>query len=341
MLQRSVDKFLVLGTGLVPALYLARRFYRSAFESRSSVASRVPRVAGVEGGGTTWRVAICEGNVGNIVEQAEFPTEDPKTTLDHVISWLSSRHFDAIGVACFGPIDLDPSSKTYGYITSTPKKQWQHVDVLSPFRRFQKPLMFDTDVNAPAFAEHRHGGHGNISSCVYITVGTGIGVGVVVNNAPVHGLVHPEGGHILVQKYPLDQESGFPGTCPFHVGCVEGMASAGAAASRKGLSSASKLASLEDTDPLWDAEAHYLSSLCATLVLTMSPEVIVVGGGVMKRRCLVGKIQAKTRELLGGYVASDKLSQDNMKDYIKLSRFGDEAGLIGSVALGFEALNKK
>jgi fructokinase len=305
------------------------------------------RFAAVEGGGTTWVAAICENAPDNIIDRETFPTKgNPEETLGEVRKWLSVRHFDAIGVGTFGPVDCDAASPRYGYITSTPKPGWKNTNVLGllGIREFGKPFKFDTDVNAPALAEyflHRDVG---LKSCAYITIGTGIGVGLVIDGKTVHGLLHPEAGHIRVGREPGDD---FAGTCPYHGDCVEGMCASGALALRRGVSPAA-LAGLGAEDPLWNTCAHYLAALCANLILIASPERIVIGGGIMQRKCLYKKIrvyiyfflpqcscsdkvcltlmfpftQELTMKQLNGYIQNDKLlTAEAMESYIGPSKW--------------------
>lgn len=249
------------------------------------------RFAAIEGGGTSWQAAIAVDHPDNIIERFRISTSpNPATTLGELREWLSKREFDAIGVATFGPVDANPRSSTYGYITSTPKPGWRNTDVLTLLgvRDFGKPFLFDTDVNAPAWAEHIMANESHKSSSAYITVGTGIGVGLVVNNQTVRGLMHPEAGHIMVARQPEDT---FPGTCPFHGACIEGMCASGALTARKHLSDSSELAGLDDEDPLWDSCAYHLAQLIAQLVYIASPERVLLGGGVMNRASLYPKIR--------------------------------------------------
>ena len=247
--------------------------------------------------------------------------------------------YDAIGIASFGPIDAKVGSATYGFITSTPKPGWRNTDVLKLIGlkdEFSgKPFMFDTDVNAPALAEYRlHKRPGSLS-CAYITVGTGIGVGLVCNGQTVHGLVHPEGGHIQVARMP---EDGFTGTCPFHGCCIEGMCSTGALASRAGCE-AEALPDLPEDHPVWDACAYYLAQLCSTLVLINSPERIAIGGGVMNRTSLYPKIRTKTALLLNEYIQNESITTQQIDEYICPSFWGSQAGIVGASFLASEALH--
>lgn len=242
-------------------------------------------------------VAIVEDKPDNIVERLQVVTETPEVTLGRIREWLGQRTFDAIGVASFGPIDAKAASPTYGFITSTPKPNWANTDVLrllGVYDEFKSiPHAFDTDVNAPALAEYTlHRAGNDVSSTAYITVGTGVGVGLVVNGATVHGLVHPEGGHLLVQ--PREGDADFAGTCPFHGRCVEGMCSSGALVARLGAgASIADLPGLPDEHPLWDLWAYYVAQLCANLVLMVSPERICIGGGILNRTSLYPKIRVR------------------------------------------------
>lgn len=260
------------------------------------------KLAAVEGGGTTWVAVIVEDNPSNIVDRAEFVTDEPTVTLQLIKEWLLRKQFDAIGIASFGPIDCRVSSPTFGYITSTPKPNWGHTDVLKLLGIYDEfkgiPFKFDTDVNAPAFAEFKLNYKPGQQSCAYITVGTGVGVGLVVNGLTVHGLAHPEAGHIQVAKRDGDD---FPGTCPFHGACIEGLCGTGSLAKRKGCR-AEDLPTVADDDELWDITSYYLAQLCASLILMVCPERIVIGGGIMNRGILFKKIRVQTVDILKGYI---------------------------------------
>ena len=272
------------------------------------------RLAAVEGGGTTWVAVISEGSPGNIVDRADFVTETPLITLPKIKEWLKTKSFDALGVASFGPIDCRPSSANYGFITTTPKPNWGNTDVLRLLGVYDEfkdiPHKFDTDVNAPAYAEYRLFTAGQ-TSCAYITVGTGVGVGLVVNGQTVHGLSHPEAGHINVAKCAGDD---FVGTCPFHGSCIEGLISTGALSKRRGIS-ADELPLLTDDDKLWDITAYYLAQLCVSLILMTCPERIIIGGGLMNRTVLYKKIRAHTVTILGGYIQLEPVTS-NIDTYI-------------------------
>lgn len=300
-------------------------------------------LAAIEGGGTTWVAAMCyEGSLDEQFDRIEIPTSDPSTTIGTIRSWLSDHvsNLAAIGIASFGPIDAKLSSSKYGFITSTPKPGWANTDVVGLLGLREEfshiPFKFDTDVNAPALAEYRLFKKPGSTSMAYITVGTGIGVGLVVNGATVHGLVHPEGGHVQVARTHSDD---FTGTCPFHKHCIEGMTSTGALAQRAGVSAA-ELANLPDDHPVWDQAAYYLAQLCMTIVLIVSAERIVIGGGVMNRTCLYSKIRSQLKILLSEYIQHDALTTDaGLDDFIVPSVWSGRAGIVGAAYLAQEALS--
>jgi len=291
--------------------------------------------AGVEAGGTSFCVAISEASdITKVIAKKVFPTTTPDETLSSIVEWLKQHKFHALGIASFGPVELDKTSQYYGHITTTPKPKWGMAPILKAFESFQVPIGFDTDVNAAAVSEHVIGNHGKgnrpIPSVAYITVGTGIGVGLVLGGKPVHGLVHPEGGHLIVGRCQGDEN--FVSTCPWHKACVEGFASIGALSARIG-KPASELPNLPDDDIIWEICAHYLAVLSANLVLTVSPSVIVFGGGVMNRKCLYPLIRKKTLELLNGYINSPLLTPERIDEYIVSSPFGSESGIVGALTL--------
>jgi len=253
------------------------------------------------------------------------------------MSELSSHNYVSLGVATFGPVDLNPSSPTYGYITQTPKKGWSNTDILTPLTsvRPSVPCKFDTDVNAPAYAEFTMNPHPDHTSVAYVTVGTGVGVGLVVNGFPVHGMMHPEAGHVPIIPLEGDGFKGYSwgGRCPFNgTNTVESFASGIGVLERLGYD-ASKvedrgvLKDLEDEHECWDHVANALACLCATLTLAVSVERIVLSGGVMLRECLWGKVRERTRDLLNGYVGSERIKGGGA-DFIVKSKWGNDAGKV-------------
>lgn len=305
------------------------------------------RLCGVEGGGTTWVCAIAEGESTNIVERASFETTTPAETLGAVERWLLEREFDALGIATFGPVDACEGSPTYGHITATPKPGWRNTDVVGFLTRSLKnvPVLYDTDVNAPALAEYRaaKADGEELTSVAYVTVGTGVGVGLVVNGAPLHGLLHPEAGHISVPRRAGDTYDGHnasldcPGWCE-----VEAMTASGALMRRAGLANSSGLKDLPDDSPVWDTAAHYIAAMCANLVLTASPQRIILSGGVMLRSSLFPKVRVAMVKMLNGYIpAPAVLSVEGATDYIVPSRWSNDAGLVGALTLAEDALARK
>lgn len=297
-------------------------------------------LGGIEAGGTTFAVSIAHGSPTNVVKQYVVPTTTPEETLKKVAELLVSHKVACVGVGCFGPIDLKLTSKTYGFITSTPKVKWQNTNVLGMLTNYglSVPFGFNTDVNAAAMAEAKFGQHGNITSCAYTTVGTGIGVGVVTHSRCVSGLVHPEGGHIRVRRHAADT---YIGNCPFHGDCLEGLANAEACAVRAGVP-ASQLHTISNEHIMWDIIAYYLAQLCTTITLLISPEIIVLGGGVCKRDILFIKIRKLCQEQLNGYICDDKIVK-NIDTYIVSSRFNQKgsnttSGAVGALLLGEQAL---
>jgi fructokinase len=299
--------------------------------------SHPPAIFGaVEAGGTKFVVAL--GNErGDILEQEYVPTADPSSTLAAACAWLRKKSgfgnlaLAAIGVASFGPIELDRASARYGCIGRTPKAGWRCTDIAGMFaREFRCPIGFDTDVNAAALAEHRLGAARDVDNLVYLTIGTGIGGGVIANGAPIHGLMHPEIGHVYPRRHPLDLE--FGGVCPFHRDCVEGLASGPAILARTGVS----LQQLDAGHSQWEIEADYLGQLCAQLVVTVSPQRIVMGGGVMAQARLLPLIRDRMRHWLGGYIERNEILADAGR-YIVAPELGDRAGILGALALAMDA----
>ncbi len=297
--------------------------------------TEIPRIFGaVEAGGTKFVVAL--GNErGEILTRERFPTTDPASTLAATCAFLRrGREFGslaAIGVGSFGPVELDKASARYGFITNTPKPGWSGTDIAGTLaREFACPIGFDTDTNAAAMAEHRWGAARDVDNLVYLTIGTGVGGGIIVDGSPVHGLMHPEIGHIYPRRHPLD--SGFEGVCPFHRDCLEGLASGSAILARSGTS----LEHLEEAHAQWEIEADYLGQLCAQLVMTISPKRIVMGGGVMSQLRLLPLIRGRMRHWLGGYIDRTEILADADR-YVVAPGLGNSAGVLGALALAVEA----
>ncbi len=286
---------------------------------------------GVEGGGTKFVCVIGRGP-GDIAAETRIPTMTPEATLARTVDFFRAESaargpLAAIGVGSFGPVDLREGSPTWGFITTTPKAGWEHTDVAGRLaRELGVPVAFDTDVNAAAIGEARWGAAQGLDTFVYLTVGTGIGGGGLVGGQPMHGLVHPEMGHMLL---PRDESRDpFAGICPFHAGCLEGLASGPALLARWG----EPAEQLPPDHPAWRLEAHYLALAAANLVCTLSPQRIVLGGGVMEQTHLFPLIRQEVVSLLNGYIRAVEIL-DAIDTYIVPPGLGDRAGRLGAIAM--------
>lgn len=290
------------------------------------------RIGAIEAGGT--KIVCGIGNEhGGIEERISFPTEQPERSLAEIISYFEGKGVEAIGIGTFGPINLDPASESYGCITTTPKPGWSGFPFLGTLKAsFDIPFGWDTDVNAAAYGEAIWGAAKGLDSCVYYTIGTGIGVGIYSESKLVHGLVHPEGGHIRTRRHADDS---FAGICPYHGDCLEGMAAGPAIEQRFGINASE----LHVDHKAWELEAYYIAEALTTAILMLSPKKIILGGGVMHQKQLFPLIRAKVQQSLNGYVSSDSLLAD-MDNYIVPPGLGDNAGLCGALALGLAALER-
>lgn len=292
-----------------------------------------PLIAGVELGGT--KVMALMARDRRILRSARWPTLAPGATLLAASGALAAWSAElgrpaALGLASFGPLHLHPDGARFGAMARTPKPGWSNIDVLGHFaRRFAVPIGFDTDVAAAALAEARWGAARGRDVVVYVTVGTGVGGGVLAGGDPVHGRVHPEIGHLRVRRAPGDD---FPGVCPFHADCLEGLASGHAIAARAG----APAESLGADHPVWRIVAHALGEMSALLILTLSPQRILIGGGVMTGRSfLFPFIRAAAIDALAGYVAG--LTPGSVGRIIRSPALGEKAGPLGAIALGLRA----
>lgn len=286
---------------------------------------------GIESGGTKFICMIGSGP-DHIVAEKRIPTTTPDETIRKVIEFFkpfaATGELTAIGIASFGPIDLNQESSAYGFITTTPKPGWKNTNLCGLIRRgLNIPVSFDTDVNAAAFGEHFWNKDKHLlDPFLYMTVGTGIGVGVIVNGKPVHGLIHPEAGHIsLPHNWERDP---FPGVCPYHDDCLEGLASGHALTERWG----EKPENLPDDHPAWELEAEYIGLALLNLIYAYSPKQIVLGGGVSQHPGLIQKVRSKIQKMNQGYVDSSML-QDKIDEYIHLPVLGNRSGVLGAMAM--------
>ncbi|WP_336774688.1 ROK family protein [Paenibacillus sp. MMO-58] len=291
------------------------------------------RIGAIEAGGTKFVCGIGNEH-GEIKERISLPTEHPDSTLREVLNYFRDKQVEAIGIGTFGPIDIDPASPTYGFVTTTPKPGWSGYDFLGTMKReLPVPYGWDTDVNAAAFGEAKWGAAKGLNSALYYTVGTGIGVGVYTEGKLVHGLLHPEGGHVLTRRHPEDTFAGF---CPYHGDCLEGMAAGPAIGQRWGV----KADELTKDHPAWQMEAFYLGQAISSAILLLSPKKVILGGGVMHQEQLFPLIRAEVQKNLNGYASHEAL-REGIDSYIVPPGLGDNAGLCGSVALGIDALERQ
>ncbi len=286
----------------------------------------------IEAGGTKF---VCGVGTGpDDLVTASFPTSAPDVTVEAIGRFLERQAgagLDAVGIGSFGPVDLDPASATFGYITSTPKLEWQHFNLAGAVgRMLGVPVGFDTDVNAAALGEARWGAGREIRDFLYLTVGTGIGGGAMAHGELLHGLVHPEMGHIPI---PHDRAADpYRGGCPYHGDCLEGLASGPAMEARWGIPAQE----LPADHPGWALEAHYLALGLATWVCTLSPRRIILGGGVMQQPALFPLVRRELAHTLNGYIRAAELSE-NIDLYVVPPQLGNRSGVLGALVLAEQA----
>ncbi len=284
-------------------------------------------LGGIEAGGTKFVCAI--GDPPDDLHAVErFPTTTPEETIRRSVDFFRAqpRLPDSVGIATFGPADVRPGSETYGFITGTPKAGWSNTDLAGRIRQeLQCSVAFDTDVNGAAVGEHRWGAGQGKQNLLYLTIGTGFGGGALVNGQPIHGLVHPEMGHLSLPRAEGDD---FEGICPFHGTCLEGMATGPAIQARFGVPAES----LPSDHIAWSFVAHYLSYAVTNLILTLSPERVIMGGGVMQQEHLFPAVRSRVQSHLNGYVQARELTHE-IDQYIVPPGLGSRAGVLGAMAL--------
>lgn len=288
-----------------------------------------PLIGAVEAGGTNINLAIGT-SPADLRARTSFPTGAPEVTIERILGFFEEAGpVDAFGIASFGPVRVDRAAPDWGHILATPKPGWSGASIANPLiERFARPVALDTDVNVAALGEHRHGAGRGKRVLAYLTVGTGIGLGLVVDGRALHGLLHPEFGHVRVVRMPGDDR---PGACPFHGDCLEGLASGAALARRWGTSLGEP-----GEHPALTQVADYLGQACATLVLTVSAERILIGGGVLRTPGLLQRIRPRMEHWLGGYIAEPALGRP---DFITAPGLGADAALVGAIALGHDLVN--
>lgn len=294
-------------------------------------------IGGIEAGGTKFVCAVGSGP-DDLRAERRFPTTTPGETIAQAIAFFQDRAaidgpLAAIGVAAFGPVDPRPGSPTYGFVTSTPKPGWANTDLVGALKaHFNLPIGFDTDVNGAALGESRWGAAQGVDNFVYLTIGTGIGGGALVEGRLLHGLVHPEMGHMRIDHDW--QRDPFPGNCPYHGDCLEGLAAGPAIEKRWG----QKGQSLAEDHPAWTLEAGYIAQALQSLICTLSPQRIILGGGVMEVPGLLQKVRRETVRLLNDYI-QHPLITEHTATYIVPPDLGSRAGVLGAIALGLHAAN--
>ncbi|MEW5957355.1 MAG: ROK family protein [Chloroflexota bacterium] len=288
---------------------------------------------GIEAGGTKFVCMVGRGPQ-DIRAETRFPTTaSPAETVDRAVAFFKQQAVSlaAIGIGSFGPVDLDTTSPTFGYITNTAKPGWVNTNIAGMLQaELNLPVVIDTDVNVAAFGEYRWGAGQSLDPILYLTIGTGIGGGAICGGKPLHGLMHPEMGHVLI---PHDHSSDpFPGVCPFHGDCFEGLASGPALSQRWG----QPAETLPDDHPAWELETHYLALALTNLILSYSPRRIVLGGGVMQHERLFPLLRRKTQQFLKGYIRSPQLGE-HIDRYIVPPALGNQAGVLGAIALAMDS----
>ncbi len=283
----------------------------------------------LEAGGTKMVCAIGD-ETGKIIDQVSYPTTVPEETMSKIIGYFKDKDVQALGVACFGPIDPGVGSGTWGYILDTPKKAWKGYNIAGRLREaLGVRIGFDTDVNGSLLGEVTFGASKDLTDVVYITIGTGVGAGILSGGRIVHGRLHPEVGHMRLQLLPGDE---FAGNCPFHGTCFEGLCSGPAIEKRWGRPAKE----LADDMKVWETEASYIAQALASLTMILSPQRFILGGGVMHQKQLFPMIREKTLEYMGGYMITEDFPA--MDEYIAPASLGDDQGIMGAVKLAMDAM---
>ncbi len=292
-------------------------------------------VGAIETGGTKTVCAVGSGP-DNILALERFPTTTPDETLGQCLKLMQTWRADvqAVGIASFGPVDLNRSSATWGYITNTPKEEWQYVDLVGIFQEgLEVPVLMDTDCNGAALGEYVWGAAQGLDTFIYLTIGTGVGGGGMVNGALMHGLLHPEMGHVFVPRDP--EQDPYPGWCTYHGDCLEGLAAGPALEGRWQM----KGETIPPDHPAWALEAQYLASGIVNFIYTLSPQMVILGGGVMDNDFLFALVREQIREQMKGYLQVKRLLEE-LDQFVVPPVLGNRAGVLGAVALGHQALQK-
>ena len=282
----------------------------------------------LEAGGTKMVCAIGD-ETGTIHDRISIPTSTPETTMPELIAYFRNHDIKALGIGTFGPADLNPASPSYGCITTTPKLAWQNFNIAGTFQEaLSLPVGFDTDVNGSLMGEANFGCAKGLENSVYITVGTGIGAGIMTNGKMLHGMLHPEAGHLTLKRHPQDEA--FESNCPFHESCFEGLASGPAIQKRWG----KKGVELTDRAEVWEMEAYYIAQALVAYIMILSPEKIILGGGVMHQPQLLPLIRDEVKRQANSYIRTSQM--ENLDDYIVGASLGDDQGILGAACLAME-----
>ena len=289
------------------------------------------KLGALEAGGTKMVCAI--GNEkGEIFERISIPTETPDITMPKIVEYFQGKGIEALGIGCFGPIDLNRDSETYGYITTTPKLAWSNYNIVGVLKdALRIPVGFDTDVNGSMLGEATWGCAQGLECSMYITIGTGIGAGIIANGKLLHGMLHPEAGHLLMRRYPDDT---YEGKCPYHKTCLEGMAAGPAIEDRWG----KKGVELTDRKEVWEMEAYYIAQALVDYIMVLSPQKIILGGGVMHQEHMMPLVLKELKEQLGGYIQTKEI--ENLAEYIVLPSLDDNQGIMGALKLALDELER-
>ncbi len=287
---------------------------------------------GIEGGGTKYKI-VAASDPENVLCRTTIPTTSPEETISKIISFLvplladNADRIRAIGLGQFGPIQVNPAAQDYGAILNTPKAGWCGVNLISELRKITSlPIALDTDVNAAAMGELHYGAGQGLSDFFYITIGTGIGGALILNKRIVHGLLHPELGHMLVPHNTGNDP--FEGICRFHKDCFEGLASGPALLARW----KKPAETLTEDHQAWDLESTYIAQALVNLFLTVMPQRFILGGGIMQQRHLFPRISRKFCQLINDYIDVLKIIPE-MDQYIRPPHLDHDAGMFGAIAL--------
>lgn len=284
----------------------------------------------LEAGGTKFICAIGTQE-GEILEKQSFPTLKPEETMNNVLEFFKGKEVAGMGIGSFGPVGVNKWSSDYGYILETPKPYWTRYNLVEVIKKnITENIVFDTDVNGAALAESMWGAAKGLSSCLYLTIGTGVGGGAVANGNLIHGLLHPEMGHIMLRRHPEDH---YEGKCPFHKDCLEGLAAGPSIEARFG----GKAHLIPEDHPIWDYVSYYIAQALVNYTYILSPEKLILGGGVMKQKHLFPKIHKNFIEIMNGYILKPELAE-GIADYIVYPGLGDFAGTYGALALAIKSI---